>query len=425
MSGARSLRRFSIGLVLTLVAAAPSRAGGGSDWSPVTPLDPRPPLEFGPPLEGVELPGGRLPFAALFPTVPELVLGRFLPGPGAPSADFVPIVTDGAIFAVSPISQLPSGRIGGSFVDNFDLKFFACDPPCNTVNVFTVDAGPEVWIDSSSARAGNRFFVASVDNGPGTIHVSSSSDGGATWQPVRTLTPAGGVYRNFDGGERVSLIVDPNGDPANVRNCLFYERLVSPTLTAKRINCADGAVVAFDVPAGADVPNAQGQADKHIENSFRFTLDVGLLLFDHRSDQSVHMLRIEGSGGQDNIVIGASPPGPEFFSFGLAAGAGDDRIDIVVPAGTGAAMDHLRIDVAPPPPFPTDFEVGPVGRQGPVFVVWPDTVEGSNGHLQAFFRIFGAGLGESDGLGVASFPVAIFADGFGTGNASRWSSTTP
>ena len=84
MSRARSLRAVCIGLGLTLASSAPSWAGGV--WGPVTLLDPRPPLEFGPPLEGVDL-DGRAPFAVLFQSIPELVLGRFLPGPGAPSVD--------------------------------------------------------------------------------------------------------------------------------------------------------------------------------------------------------------------------------------------------------------------------------------------------------------------------------------------------
>jgi hypothetical protein len=204
--------------------------------------------------------------------------------------------------------------------------------------VFTVDAGPEVWIDSASGRSGNQFYVSGVDDGAGSTRLWRSADGGATWTPLRTHTPAGGIYRNFDGGERVGLAVDSiDVDRPDARSCFFWLR----------------------------------------------TRRTGVLLLRH--------------------------------------GAIRRRLDVLFPTAPGIPSNHQRIDTSVAPPFQIDFSSEPILQQGPVTLS-----EDSFGFGDAAFA-GGVFVGESGGpvLGISLFPVALFADGFNTGSASRWSSTAP
>ncbi len=412
--------RNVLAVVLSLSAAAAD--AGSASWGPVTVLDPRRPLEYGRPLPGAGDPHV-VPLAVLFETAPEFQLARVDVGSDPPAVSLVTIDEVGTVFAVGPVGETASGTIGSSYVDNFDLMFWSCALPCDSVSVFTVDSGAESWFDSSSGVVADTFYLAAVDGIAGTIHVRSSTNGGASWTNVRTFTPAGGLYLNFDGGMRVSLVVsaapiDGGGD----RNCLFYERF-SGGGTEKRLNCADGATPVFDVLVDTDIQSLHDGLFWAIEAflgggpfPFPLTMPDGTLgeqatpylgLYARRTDQSVHFVRVDTNGSVlVNDFLSFVPVQNEFFSYGLAE-TDANRVDVVYPASNDLEGFHqiLTLD-----PYAQDPELGPVMDQDPVALAF-DPIGG------ILWGFFSNGAGD---FAVSGHPIAIFGDGFETGDTSRW-----
>lgn len=407
--------------ILGLLLAVPALAGIDA-WGPSTQLDPREPLEIGHPLAGV---GGAsaIPVPVLFGTVPEFQLFLVDTRGIVPTATAQTITADGSIFALGRTGETSSGAWGGTYIDNFDLRFWRSVPPHATVQSVLID-GAATWIDSSSAAAGSTFYASGVNFNTGGIQVFFSSTNGLTWAPLRTFVPAQTLYENFDGGERVSLWVAPaDTDPATARNCFLYETVNGGT-TTKRVNCANGAAQVFDVAFLTDVPGAQGGEGREgifawIENMMAAAeAEEARGVVTRRSDQSKQYVAVHGDGTVDVVPAGAPPPGPDPSGFGLASSS-PTRVDVLTPAGDGVPGTH---DTWNPQTGQIDSRPGPTMRRGPaVLRRGPDLFFS----LITFFLMHDDFDGVLTGLGVAQFPATFFGDGFESGDTSGWSSVVP
>jgi hypothetical protein len=415
-------------LLLGLAILFPGLASAGSDagWTPTLQLDPRPPLEIGQPLPGTGT-GGILPLPVLFETVPEFQLLEVNPAGIHPTVTARTIVSDGSIFAVGPVAETQNHTWGGSYIDNFGLRFWRSQPPHSSVQTFPV-APSGTWIDSSSAAVGSSFLVSGVEYNSRNIQFRYTNDGGATWSPLRTIQPAQPLYIDFEGGERVSLWTDPaDTAPTTARNCVFYETITGAT-TTKRVNCADGATPVFDVPVAADVPNPGGQFDPFIENRF-IPLPGGRAFgaFTRRQDASLRAADVHDDGSLEQFATGPAPPSSDIFGIGASPRPGQSVVDMLLPGDfDGDSGRHLVIEVDLG--TYTSF-VGPGQLPAGTAIAVTRSPDDPFPLLYGFFGFeqpqqSPAGS-VTPALGFSKYPAPDFADGFESGDTSGWSSTTP
>jgi len=400
-------------LFASVLATGSAGAAQDPGWTAGLILDPRPPLEIGHPL----LDAGSfdlIPVPVLFAAPPEFELFRVNLKAILPTATSIPIVLDGSIFAIGPVGENSVGTWGGSYIDNFELRFWRSNPPHDTVENFLIDDST-TWVDSSSGVAGPNFFASGVDFATGKVRVSFSATNGTTWNTLRTLDPGATLYVNFDGGERVSLWVDPDAtDPQTTRNCLFYETITGGT-TSKRINCADGAAVVYDGQVTTDIPSPGLTFDKFIENRI-VPSDKGAAIgmFSRRSDQSMNNIRFTDTFQTDTLTTGAISPSSAIFSIGAVdrtqPGDPSPRVSSVYP-DSNATSSHIRwfyldgtYDDLPGPPMIQ----GPVALARRNLDIW----------------VFYGGLTDV-GFEISGSPAPIFGDGVNDGTFDAWSTTVP
>jgi len=413
----RTLASLSL---VALIASVPVPVDAGTPtWGPVTVLIPRRPLEIAHPKPGLGNVNG-FPIAVLFDTIPEFQLVLVDTRGIVPAATAQTIVANGSVFALGGTSQTSAGAWGGPFIDNFEFRFWRSLLPHTAIQNILID-GADTWVDSSGASAGSDFYVSGVDFDTDTIRIFSSSDNGATWTPIRTITPGQPLYINFFGGERASFWVDPDGsDPATIRNCVFFETITAST-TTKRVNCADGPNQVFDVPLFVDTPNPMGQADNRIENTMIAIAGGGAVGgLTVRLDQSLRLLRINPNGTSNQINAGPAPATTEFFSIAVGE-SGPERVDAVVPTQSGDASDHLAwlLDMMAIQEIP-----GPGAEIGPMAMP-PPLEELQSGRLALILFADAFQPDGIPGLAFSEYPASFFADGFESGDTSGWSSTTP
>lgn len=427
--------------------ALPAPASAGPPWTPPLLLDTRLPLEFAQPRQDPTDGFIYLPVLFQMPAASSLemaVLDTSTDPPGYSSH----VLATGSVFALGAAAQV-GDRIGFSYVDTFfDGRFGTCLPPCTNPTNHSVSTG--TYIDTASAGSADDYFVALLDNAANhSILTRYSTNGGTTWQTLHTTLPAqpGGVYANFQGGKRIALVVDPDAtDPAQTRNCLFYEVRPAPgTTTALRLHCRIGAAASategggtFNVVVDTDVPNGGGVFDKFIETNC-LILNTGggddvLCGYSHRQTQQLRVVRVNESGGLviGPTPVGAAPPGADLYGLTLIGGGGDDEIRLLHPDAGG---DHVA-DVTVHPSAGTFSSTGPPGDYQPV----TSTQEVSlfDDPITAFLWGFLSGawsarhpegsdepLGSTTGLFLSRQQIPIFADGFDTGNRLRWSLTSP
>lgn len=436
--GARFVVR-ALGVAVALLLSASKPALAIARWSTSVGVLNQTPLEMAQALPGVDVGGTRLPVAIVFDSVPRFQLGLVDPegGGGAGSMSFVTIDSAGANFALGTIAETTSGRIGGSYVTSaFDLRFWTCVAPCATVQTFAIDS-VSVWIDSNSAASGDLFVVVGLDNATGFAQLFSSPDG-SVWTPLRTVAPAGGFYRNFDGGERLGLAVEPvaalAGAPSGVvpdaigMNCVFGEKLLAFPNVEKGVHCANGPVPIPYAAVLADVQDAGGQASPEIEN--RVFMDNGVLIgvFTRRQDGKVYLLRHPPGGVPTITPVGNSPAGPEFFGISLSGRLGFTRSHAtMLHSEVGVRLEVLTDDsnlaLAGIGEGPTDTPEGPVALLPAPPGCQPENCEEliiAGTHFY-FFAVEGFTVG----VGLSRRPISHFEDSFEPGNASRWSAVVP
>lgn len=395
-------------------------------WNSPVPIEARLALEMAQPLPGVNVGGTTMPVGVLYGSNPRLRLALIDPK-GAGSVAFSTIDAAGTNFALGTIGEISSGQIGGSYVTSgFDLRFWTCAPPCSSVSTFPIDTA-QTWIDSSSAAAGSDFLAGGLLNAAGSYQIFKSANG-STWTPLRVLSPAGGIYRNFDGGERVALAVDAQAANASTAlNCVFYETSTR-TGTEKRLDCANGATPFSNVLVISDVEDPGGQAGPLIENRFLIQDGVVWGAFTRRSDNTLYALR--DVPGQAPIVtpLGPAPSGPEFFGLTLGGHftfASSQHLSLY---GEPALQLDFRLDESSA--ALADYGPGPApGLEGPIALapsppgcLGTDCVGLSALHNTYWFNLV---EGTVSGLGLSSRPLALFEDGFETSTTGRWSVTSP
>ncbi len=398
-----------------------------SPWSPSTPIVANLPLEMGQPLPGVDVGGLKIPVAILFAAAPKLQVGLIDPT-GAGSVSFTTIDSAGTNFALGTVGEIDSGQIGGSYVTSaFDLRFWTCSPPCNSASTFPIET-VQTWIDSSSAAAGVDFVVGGLNNTTGAYHLFSSTNG-SSWTPLRTLSPAGGIYRNFDGGERVALAVDANASQAtNALNCVFYEVPTRGPATEKRIDCANGATPLANVLVSTDIEDPLGQAGPLIENRFYMIGGMVWGVFTRRQDNMLYAVSYLPGGAPVVIPLGPAPTGNEFFGLTLAGPfTYFPTHHVSLHAETGLRLDFLvdddpvQVSGSGPGPSP--------GLEGPIALAPapPGCLDVACTDLYAVNATFWFDLAEGavSGLGLAKKALPAFEDGFETNDTDRWSSTVP
>ena len=422
--------------VVALSVSAPLAAI--APWSvPIGVLN-QTPLEMAQALPGVDVGGTRMPVAIVFNSAPRFRLGLIDPAGagGAGAMTFVTIDNAGINFALGTIAETTSGRIGGSYVTStFDLRFWTCLPPCSTVSTFAIDTAA-TWIDSNSAAAGGDFVVGGLDNTTGFVHLYTSPDG-AVWTPLRTLNPAGGFYRNFDGGERIALAVDStpalrwekSGEvvEAVAMNCVFAEVAGTFPNVEKRVDCANGPVPIPYAVVQTDVQDPAGQAGSDIEN--RIFMEDGILfgVVTRRQDGKVYTVRHYPGGAVEVVQVGNSPTGPEFFGFTMSGQYSlTNSRSVMLQSGLGVSLELISDD----DPFqPFGSGPGPAGPEGPVALLpappgctGPECIDLFAPMPTTFFD---ATAGTTVGVGLAKRPIASFEDGFDTADLGRWSASAP
>lgn len=395
-------------------------------WSAPIPIVANVPLEMAQPLPGVDVGGTRMPVGILFTSAPKFQLGLIDPTGGG-SMTFATIDSAGTNFALGTIGELATGQIGGSYVTSgFDLRFWTCSPPCSSVSTFPIETA-QTWIDSSSASTGGEFLVGGLNNSTGAYHIFSSTNG-SSWTPFRTLSPAGGIYRNFDGGERVALAVEEGGTETIAHNCVFYEVPTRGPATEKRINCANGTTPVADVLVIGDVEDPLGQAGPLIEN--RFFMEGGMVwgVFTRRQDGMLYAMTYLPGGTPVVIPLGTAPTGTEFFGLTMTgrltyyptkylALMGEPGLQLI------HQVDDDPLQLSATGPGPSQALEGPIAlAPSPPGCLGTDCTQlwGANFHFW-----FNLAEGAVSGLGLASKPLPMFEDGFETNDTDRWSSTVP
>ena len=433
--GSRLIPAIGWAIAAPLLAIAP--------WSaPIGVLDQHP-IEMAQALPGVDVGGTKMPVAIVFDSVPRLRLGLLDPagGGGNGAMSFVTIDGAGTNFALGTIAETTSGRIGGSYVTSgFDLRFWTCLSPCTTVSTFAIDTAA-TWIDSNSAAAGADFVVAGLDNATGFVHLYTSPDG-STWTALRTIAPTGGLYRNFNGGERIALAVDANPmlqeEPTSGSaeapdgvgtNCLFYEVITSFPAVQKRIDCADGPTpIPFSLVM-SDTADAGNQPGPLIEN--RFFMDNGVVVgvLTRRQDGKIYAVRHVPGGAVSSVPLGNAPSGPEFFGLTMAGGFSyDTSRPLSIFGETGVQLNFVVDD----DPFQlAGVFPGPImGDEGPISLLpSPPGCIGTGCidlHMVAPVLYFNAAPETTTvGVGISRRPLAFFEDGFDIGTTDRWSAAAP
>lgn len=437
----RGIRRRSftqgtalLSAIASLTLAAPLAAI--APWSAAVGVLNQTPLEMAQALPGVDVGGTRMPVAIVFNSVPRFRLGLVDPA-GAGSMSFVTIDSAGVNFALGTIAETTAGRIGGSYVtSSFDLRFWTCLAPCSSVQTFAIDTAA-TWIDSNSAASGGLFVVAGLDNATGFVHLYTSPDG-AIWTPLRSITPAGGFYRNFDGGERLGLGVDPvaalaaqatpDAPEAVGMNCVFAEALLAFPIVEKRVECANGLVPIPYTPIVNDVQDPGGLPSPEIEN--RVFLEAGAVVgvFTRRQDGKVYQFRFPPGGVPTLVQIGNAPTGPEFFGLSISGRYSYSRSRVSeVHAELGVRIDFIADDATL---APAGSGPGPLGPEGPIVLLPspPGCLEIDCDQLHAVLPtefFFDQPEGTTVGVGLAKRRIAAFEDGFAAGGTTRWSVTTP
>ena len=414
-----------------LVAIAP--------WSASVGVLDQTPLEMAQALPGVDVGGTRMPVAIVFNSVPRFRLGLVDPfgAGGAGTMSFATIDSAGANFALGTIAETTSGRIGGSYVTSgFDLRFWTCLAPCSTVQTFAIDT-VSTWIDSNSAASGDLFVVAGLDNATGFVHLYTSPDG-AVWTPLRTVSPAGGFYRNFDGGERLGLGVDPvavvhlspSGEATEAvgMNCVFGESVLAFPNVQKGIHCANGPVPIAYAPTLGDVQDAGGQASPEIENRVFMENGAVVGIFTRRQDGKAYVFRHPPGGVPTLTQVGNSPTGPEFFGISLSGRFSFTHSRAgMIHSELGLRLEFVADEVTQ---APAGVGTGPQGTpEGPIALLPSPPgclLEGCDELVMAGTHFyFFATEGTTVGVGLAKRPIPHFEDSFEPGNTTRWSAAVP
>ena len=434
MTGSNRHRKASaLAAALATILSGAAAAQVGFNFSPIEQVDPRVPLEIPrserfPPYDSYLQP-------VLFDQTPNsLEMVRFDVTQNPPVASPIQIAS-GNSFALGSATEI-SDTVGFSFIDPlFDLRFGGCTAPCTSTFNNLINAG--TWIDSASSASANTRYVVALNNAMNHgIQPFRSTDNGGSWSPDGALfTPpvSGGVYDNFHGGKRISLLVDRTStNPTTTRNCITYETLEVGGTTIQWFKCRDGQSDAFTVPFDTDVPNPSNQFDRFIETCCLPLPDGAggfrtLCTYSHRQTQRMRAVRISQTGVVTGPVdLGDVPKGSNFYNPDLLPFREQEREDFLAlfPGG----------DLPPARFREWDPAAGLSGFSGPPLVSGPvrsDFIFRSSGPQRPEIWAMGGYFedprveGTFGGLGLVIDATTIFFDGFETANVLRWSHHVP